>query len=59
MRRVYLPLLLGLLAIWVFRLVAYSGNDSWIEEAVIQSVPGTVVLGAVSLMYVVLIGIAL
>lgn len=59
LRRVYLPLLLGLLAIWLFRLAAYSGNDSWIEVAAIQTVPGTAVLGAVSLIYVGLIAIAL
>lgn len=59
LRRVYLPLLFGLFAIWLFRLAAYSGGDSWIEEAAIQTVPGTVVLGAVSLLYVGLIAIAL
>lgn len=58
LRRVYLPLLLGLLAIWIFRLTAYS-DSSWIGEAAVQGVPGTVVVGAVSLGYVGLIGIVL
>lgn len=59
LRRVYLPLLFGLLAIWIFRLMAYSADDSWIAEAAVQGVPGTVVVGAVSLTYAVLIGIVL
>nr|WP_233560644.1 DUF2270 domain-containing protein [Halobellus sp. Atlit-38R] len=51
LRRVYLPLFAVLLAAWFVRITAFSPS-SWIETAAIGMIPGTVVVGGVTLFYV-------
>ncbi|MDQ2054340.1 DUF2270 domain-containing protein [Halobellus sp. H-GB7] len=51
LRRVYLPLFAVLLAAWFVRITAFSPS-SWIETAAIGMIPGTVVVGVVTLFYV-------
>ncbi|WP_227380890.1 DUF2270 domain-containing protein [Haladaptatus halobius] len=51
LRRVYLPLLFILLAAWFFRIVAFAKNGTWIENAAIGIVPGTIILGLVAVFY--------
>lgn len=58
LRRVYLPLLLGLLAIWLFHLAAYGKSGKWVADAAIQGVPGYLVVGVVALSYAGLIALA-
>jgi uncharacterized membrane protein len=50
LRRVYLPLLLALLAGWIFRITALTPGPI-IEGATLGSVPGFVVIGAVIVFY--------
>lgn len=59
LRRVYLPILIGLLAIWLFHLSAYGDAGSWVADAAIQNVPGYLVLGVVGLSYAGTIALAL
>ncbi len=58
LRRVYLPLLLVLLAAWVVRLTAFAGGEPAIEAANIGDVPGLAVIAVVGLAYLVIVGIA-
>ena len=58
LRRVYLPLLGVVLASWVFRIVAYSPDQTWIQAASLPGVPGTVVVGIVVLFYAVAVALA-
>lgn len=58
LRRVYLPLLLGILFAWLFRLLAYAPEETVVESAAIPGIPGTAVLGAVASLYAVLLAIA-
>jgi len=51
LRRVYLPLFAVLLAAWFVRITAFSPS-AWIETAAIGMIPGTVVVGVVTLFYV-------
>ncbi|QCS43301.1 DUF2270 domain-containing protein [Natrinema versiforme] len=56
LRRVYLPLLVGLLLIWLVRL---SGEDvSLVRAASVSSTPGWLVIGAVAAVYLSLVAIA-
>ncbi|GAA0669961.1 DUF2270 domain-containing protein [Natronoarchaeum mannanilyticum] len=58
LRRVYLPLLGGLGAVWLFRLAAY-GDDGLVDSAAIEGVSGTIVLGTVAAFYAALLGLAI
>jgi uncharacterized membrane protein len=52
LRRVYLPLLVGLLLVWLFRL---GGEDEpLMEAAAVSGTPGWIVFGAVAVAYAVL-----
>jgi len=56
LRRVYLPLLCGLLLVWLFRL---SGADEpLVQAASVSGTPGWIILTAVAVAYVCLFGIA-
>jgi uncharacterized membrane protein len=56
LRRVYLPILTGLVVVWLFRLV---GDEApLLEAASVEGAPGSVVLGTVLISYAVLLGIA-
>ena len=57
LRRVYLPLLLGLGVIWLFHLTAYGSGEP-IARASIEGVPGPYVVGAVAAFYVGLFALA-
>jgi len=57
LRRVYLPLLIGILLVWLLRLTGADG--SVVEAAAISEIPGWVVVAGVAAAYVVLFGIAL
>jgi len=56
LRRVYLPLLCGMLLVWLIRLTGADG--SMIEAARVSGVPGWAVFAAVGLLYVTLFAIA-
>lgn len=56
LQRVYLPLLVGLLFVWVFRL--NGADESLVQAAAISNTPGWIVLGVVSVGYVCLVVIA-
>ncbi|NHN58027.1 MULTISPECIES: DUF2270 domain-containing protein [Halorussus] len=59
LRRVYLALLGVLLAAWGFRITAFTPpRQTWLEAAGIAYIPGTVVVGLVGALYVILVGIA-
>lgn len=51
LRRVYLALLLVLLAAWVFRLTAFGNDATWITNATVGIVPGRIVVGLVAIFY--------
>lgn len=51
LRRVYLPLLLVLLAAWLARVTVFAPNETALETASVLSVPGWAVFGAVGLVY--------
>jgi uncharacterized membrane protein len=57
LRRVYLPLLIGILLVWLLRLTGADG--SVVEAAAISEIPGWVVVAGVAAADVVLFGIAL
>lgn len=59
LRRVYLPLLFGLLVIWLFHLSAYGERGDLIADASIQGLPGIVVFGGVLACYAALVALAL
>ncbi|MFC7141180.1 DUF2270 domain-containing protein [Halosimplex aquaticum] len=59
LRRMYLPLLLVLLASWVARVTVFAPKGSVFENASIVNVPGTVVVGAVALFYAAAVVVAL
>lgn len=59
LRRVYLPLLLVLLAAWIVRLTAFTPGEPLGEAARIGEVPGLVVIGIVAVAYLVVVGVAL
>lgn len=59
LRRVYLPLLIGLFAVWVFHLAAYGTADGVIASAAIENVPGHIVMAIVIGGYALLIALAL
>jgi uncharacterized membrane protein len=50
LRRVYLALLVLLLAAWIFRITALSSKP-WLDSAAFGTLPGSVVIGAVALFY--------
>lgn len=52
--RVYYPFLLVLLAAWVVRITAFETNESWRTTAAIPGVSGSVVVGVVVAVYLVL-----
>lgn len=58
MRRIYLPLLLVLLAAWIARVTVYTPDETVVETASVFGVPGTVVLGLVAVTYLVAIAVA-
>lgn len=56
LRRVYLPLLVGLLFVWLFRL--NGADEPLVQAAAMSSTPGWIVFGVVSVGYVSLVVIA-
>lgn len=50
LRRVYLPLFTVLLAAWLVRITAFS-PEPWVTSAAIGMIPGSVVVGLVTLFY--------
>lgn len=58
LRRVYLPLLSVMLVSWLFRIVAYYPEETWLEAASLPGVPGAAVIGVVVLCYGLVVGIA-
>lgn len=59
LRRIYLPLLLVLLAAWFFRISAFVPDEGLLTTAAIATVPGTVVVATVGLFYGVILTVAL
>ncbi|WP_253738841.1 DUF2270 domain-containing protein [Halohasta salina] len=59
LRRVYLPVLVGLLVIWVFHLLVYGATGSPVDNAAVEAVPGAVVLAVVGLSYLGIVAAAL
>lgn len=59
LRRVYLALLGGLLAAWLFRITAFTPRQDWLVTAAIATVPGVVVVGVVTTFFVAVLGLAL
>lgn len=51
LKRIYLALLLVLLAGWLFRITVFDPEPSWLAAAGIASIPGSLVVGAVALFY--------
>ncbi|WP_227377993.1 DUF2270 domain-containing protein [Haladaptatus halobius] len=51
LRRIYLWLLLLLLVTWLFRLTTIAPDKTWINNAAMGIVPGSVVLGVVAVFY--------
>lgn len=58
LRRIYLPLLVVLLVAWLFRISTFSSNETPISAAAITVIPGTVVIGAIGLFYLIACSIA-
>ena len=58
LRRVYLPLLIGVLFAWLFRIGAYAPDEPLTESASIPGIPGSIVLSAVAILYVILVAVA-
>jgi uncharacterized membrane protein len=56
LRRVYLPLLLGLLFVWIVRLT--GADEPLVQAAAVSGTPGWVVLVVVGLAYAVLVLVA-
>ena len=56
LRRVYLPLLCGLLLVWLFRLA--GADESLVQAASVSGTPGWVVFGSVLVGYVCLFAVA-
>lgn len=56
LRRVYLPVLVGLFLVWLFRL--NGAAEPLIQAAAVSGTPGWLVFGAVSVVYICLFGIA-
>nr|WP_324618161.1 DUF2270 domain-containing protein [Haloterrigena salifodinae] len=50
LRRVYLPLFTVLLAAWLVRITAFS-PEPWVTSAAIGMIPGSIVVGLVTLFY--------
>jgi uncharacterized membrane protein len=50
LRRVYLALLVLLLAAWIFRITVLSSKP-WLDSAAFGTIPGSVIIGAVVLFY--------
>jgi uncharacterized membrane protein len=50
LRRVYLPLLVLVLAAWVFRITVLS-SQPWLDSAALGPLPGSVIISAVILFY--------
>lgn len=50
LRRVYLPLFTVLLAAWLVRITAFS-PEPWVRSAAIGMIPGSIVVGIVTLFY--------
>ncbi|WP_336338442.1 DUF2270 domain-containing protein [Haloarcula brevis] len=57
LRRVYLPLFSVLLTAWLVRITVFS-PDGWVESAAVGMVPGSVVIGTVTVLYAAAVGIA-
>ena len=51
LRRVYFPLLLALLAAWLFRVTAFESDTPWTETAAVGLIPGPLVAVAVAALY--------
>lgn len=58
LRRVYLPLLVVLLAAWVTRITVFTPDEGPLASAAVVGVPGIVVVATVALAYLAAIGFA-
>jgi uncharacterized membrane protein len=58
LRRVYLGLLVVMLAAWIFRITAFEPRESWTTTAAFPGVPGLVVVGVVAAFFAVAIAVA-
>ena len=59
LRRVYLGLLVILLAAWFVRITAFQPNEPWLQSAAIPGVPGIAVAGAVAAFFLVALALSL
>ena len=59
LRRVYLALLVVLLAGWLFRITAFVPGEDWLTTAAIATLPGVVVVAAVGAFYALVFAVAL
>lgn len=59
LRRVYLALVTIVLAAWIVRITAFTQAAEWPQSAAIGAIPGVSVTGAVALVYLAAIGVAL
>ncbi|WP_227380752.1 DUF2270 domain-containing protein [Haladaptatus halobius] len=57
LRRIYLWLLFLLLVAWLFRLTTVAQGKTWIDNATIGVVPGSIILGLVAMFYLGLVWI--
>lgn len=58
LRRVYLPLMAILFIAWLFRITAFSPDESLLTTAAIGVIPGSIVVGIISLYYIIVIATA-
>jgi uncharacterized membrane protein len=56
LRRVYLALLVLVLAAWIFRITALSSKP-WLDSAAFGGIPGSVIIGTVVLFYLVAVAV--
>jgi uncharacterized membrane protein len=59
LKRIYLPLLLVLLAGWLVRITVFEPGTTWVLAARIATIPGGVVVAAVAVFYGVLLAVVI
>lgn len=59
LRRVYLPLLLILLVVWLARITVFHPGEAWRQTAAVPGLDGVIVVMLVVLFYVAIVGAAL
>jgi uncharacterized membrane protein len=58
LRRIYLALLFVLLAAWLFRLMSFGNNRTWVNNATVGPIPGYIVIASVAAFYIGILWIA-